>query len=617
MDDFSGGIGHLRTDIRESLGTCWDNLGGVDIRRPRRIILPPKKAATLALTSPTLQLRERLPSRPFATSSLGFTGAEDGWLFFGFGNKLYNVDKARTAVNVSDTLTGGNMISHVEEFNEYNTSNRYLYYCGEGTGGTTKLRRSTDPFNGSWADASSKIIEDFIVFSDVILATTPIAKIVYSKNGALWSDDPTVDSQPLWQSGVGRVMFIGVALGPWGGPGIYFINQGKLYVIDFWSRTAYPIQMGSQKIFTGCVWQGLIYVTDGFSVWQVDPVGREIVRDVSPHNRWGNPLSLTGGGIRYLYGGEKYLYAVHTSTVFLGSAPLGRILAYNGAGWTPITPEIADCAPLYCMIDYLPHINLPSDPRHLWMPFSNTVNGTTISAAHWHLPQGGEAPTQGIDKFEDGPLAFVTGWIDGGFHEVDGTAFRVEIDSHALTATETITVEYQIEVDGTQPNDLTAWTQLVNSGNGAMIFDSNDDIGYFSSANPLKGSKFRRIRFRIILDRGSTDTVSPELVALVFVYDKKPKLRMSWAFRIDVDRMIAEGMLVDGIPATYNNVFEKLISLWNTYPLLTLDVPSVASGSDARQVRISNFPMTFDDFQTALTGRGHIDVTCLETVNTA
>src|SRR3972149_4752722 len=52
LDDFSGGIGHRRLDIREALGTAWDNIGGVDIRRPRRIILPPRLEGTITLTSP-------------------------------------------------------------------------------------------------------------------------------------------------------------------------------------------------------------------------------------------------------------------------------------------------------------------------------------------------------------------------------------------------------------------------------------------------------------------------------------------------------------------------------------------------------------------------------------
>ena len=619
LDDFSGGIGYFRTDIREALGTAWDNPGGVDIRRPRRILLPPYLNDVINLTAPTAQnISFRLPSKPFATSALGVTGAEDGWAFFGFGNTLYNVDKARASVAVSDTLTGAYMISHVEEFNEYNTTNRYLYYCGEGTGGVTKLRRSADPFNGSWADASSKIIEDFIIFDNKIIATTPIAQIIFSTDGVNWNDDDADDGQPIWQSGVGRVQFVGVHMAPWGAPAVWFINQGTLWVLDFYSRTAYPFTaIGSRGLFTGCTWNGFLYVTDGQNVWQIDPNGRETVRNIGPYNRYGRPIgALGGGGIRYLYAGEEYLYAIWTSTVFLTSTPTSRLLVYNGSGWTTLGENTSDAVPLYCFIDYLPAIGFATDPRHIWMPYANTTTGTTLKAKHWNIPQSGDHPTQGVDKFADGPISFVTGWIDGGFHEIDGTAFRVEIDAHVLGSTETVKVEYQIGVDGTIPTDLSAYTQLVDSAGASMVFNSHDDIGYFNTTTPKKGTKFRQIRFRVTLDRGSTTTVSPELVALVFVYDKKPKLRIAWAFEIDVARMIAEGTLIDASAATMQNVFEKLISLWNTYPLLTLSVPSVATGSSAREVMISSFPMSFDDFRTEVATReGSIKVTCLETVN--
>ena len=51
LDDFSAGIGYRRLDIREALGTVWDNAGGADIRRARHVTLPPLQN-TAAITAP-------------------------------------------------------------------------------------------------------------------------------------------------------------------------------------------------------------------------------------------------------------------------------------------------------------------------------------------------------------------------------------------------------------------------------------------------------------------------------------------------------------------------------------------------------------------------------------
>ena len=40
LDDFSGGFAHRILDIREEIGTHWDNVGGGDLRTPRLIVLP-------------------------------------------------------------------------------------------------------------------------------------------------------------------------------------------------------------------------------------------------------------------------------------------------------------------------------------------------------------------------------------------------------------------------------------------------------------------------------------------------------------------------------------------------------------------------------------------------
>ena len=100
-------------------------------------------------------------------------------------------------------------------------------------------------------------------------------------------------------------------------------------------------------------------------------------------------------------------------------------------------------------------------------------------------------------------------------------------------------------------------------------------------------------------------------IPLVLLYDKKPDFRSMWTFRIDVNQMIAESVQVGGNDATFQNVWEKLIAIWNTKTLVVLNVPSIDTSV---YVKIVDMPATIDEFRTEVGGRGYVDVTVVEPI---
>ena len=619
LDDFSGGINHRRLDIREALGTAWDNPDGVDIRRPGHVTLPPLQASATFTAPAAYDYTARQPSIPIVGSDVGGTLLN----IAGFGGALYwSAGAGASWTKIKDIGNNAYMVARILEFAADGTTR--LYAFPEGTAGAAQYERcSGDPkTSGNWAAGgagATKVWEDAIIIprfgQDVILATTPIAKIGYSEDGANWNvDDPDPDvAEPIWQANYGRIQFVGKFMGPWGGSAVYMLARSDaglncLFALDFDTRQAVLIDIGNKMhLHDALIWNGSVIVTDGWSVKQYNPGATEVVRDISFPRKSGLCPTLAGGVIVKLIGGTDYLYAI----LFRGDGS-SQILAYNGAGWTTLGPAVANLGSVVGSIlsDWQP-ATVATTRRVCMMggvdasaPFSTVGTPKTVTLT---LPNAGEVPTVGTDSFTDGPLQYTTGWIDGGFHEVDGTLFWMKIDAFSLSGDETVKVEYALD-------NVESWTQMRDSSNVAAVFTSLTTTLYFSAAMPKKGIQFRTVMFRVTLDRGGTATNSPELIALILLYNKKPELREAWSFRIDVNRMLEMKTTyqVDGADATVARIWAKLRTLWDTKPLIVLDVPNIRTGI---LVQLTDMPGTFDDFRNAVDGKGYIDVQVLEPVN--
>ncbi len=83
LDDFSGGFGHRRLDIREELGTFWqqDAANAPDLRRARDMTLSPPFTLTTPVAAGNNDMNVRNPSYPFTRNST--------FIVFGFGSSIY------------------------------------------------------------------------------------------------------------------------------------------------------------------------------------------------------------------------------------------------------------------------------------------------------------------------------------------------------------------------------------------------------------------------------------------------------------------------------------------------------------------------------------------------
>ena len=648
LDDFSGGFAHRRLDVREELGTHFDNRGGVDLRRPNHITLPPKLFTNTASQQPTVTALFNGEQSAIASDKHEAAGLD----YFGIYNSIYTLayDTA-TGQRVSLTrqvaaLTNFNRVNRVLEFTGSDKV-RGIYVCGYGTtlinahyyrnttgNDVTKFDRAviSGAGVGEFNSGNTTYLSDMIVWNQQLVAQTADFLIISSADGQNWTPDATPAEDPIYRAG-GFVRFIGVTISLWGPPAIYFIDQGKLFGLDFVKRTAYHIQdVGANNFLqAGVVWQGSIFITDGFNVWQYNPGTGETIRHLGPFSKDGVPPSWgerTYNIIHFLTGG-KDLIAVCSSLDTSGSPRSGkmRLLIFNGIGWSWFGTEITGSLPYAGLVDRLP-VNLATTvpSRFISVIAPNAQNdATSIRVFSWKLPPSSDIPfvsppgsTPAQQTFyENGPLQWETGWIDGGFLDLEGVLFRIEFDGFNMSSDETCQVEYRID---NREEDVYKDLGVFQTAQGQLWFD-----------DAHQGVDFRTVQFRFTLNRktssnedatpaqlnsdttiGDVWAVSPEVKSIILVYNKRPKLRMAWTIRIDVNRMVEASVDIQGESATYNNIWRVLKSFFNTNRLVRLVIPSVEP--DGVNVLITDMPVTIDDFRDTVEGKGIIDLQIIEPI---
>lgn len=612
MDDFSGGFAVRVMDIREEVGTFWESLdtNAPDLSRARHMTLPG------VITSRSVSANPTQVSHYVAPGDYPWDTASDGSYIFGIGNSIYStsdgVTFTRRDAGGADAGTVGSLTHLTGSDGVTLWFACYTSIALAGTG-TARYKVSTDGL--TWVNgATNKVLPHAFVWDGKIIAEWQAGLIfgIVSGGAETWNIDDPLDGEYLGFPG-GFPFFIGVAQAPWGEPAVYFHNGKFLWVLDFFARKIYPIDTGiGRSIHDAKLWNGDIIMTDGWNCFAYSTSG-QTVRNIGFPMKDGIPPTMNNATqgiarLRFLMASDNHLYAcVGKRPTPTTGTPLNYLWKFNGQGWQQLAGEMNPMEPfgLFQANFTQAGSGLLTD-RKIIMFGAADYNSLTPKVFTYDLPDYTQIPVVGIDTFGPSGAQWITSWRDGGFLELDGAALRLMMDGFSLSTTSTVKVEYQLD-----NAETSAWVQMVDSANVADVFDDTTRTLYFSSATPLRGIKFRTVRFRFTLNRGSTATDSPEVKAFVFVYLKKPQLRQGWTFTIDVNRMIAEGTLVGGAAATLSNVWSALKTAWNTKPLIDFDIPNVQSNMD---VIISDMPITFDDFRDAVDGRGTIIVTVLEPV---
>lgn len=575
LDDFSGGFGFRVLNIREALGTHFDNPGGVDLRRARHITLPPEKLTL----SPDFQT---------SASSLFFTqhsivvtdvgGTE--YMHIGVGDSIYTLDSNRTSLTRRAKLNPTNRtINRIHRLLVFKGSDdvRAIYACGFGDAGRSYWRTTdgvtwVEAGQASWPDATAKPIQDMIVFDGNLVAAVNNT-IISSADGENWTtEDPNLGDGIIWRTG-GPIIFIGVAMSPDGTPMPYFLDEGKLFALDFYAWNAIEVkELGDNLWLTdGTIWNGQIIVTNGQQIWAYNPAAGETVRNISPFGKEGAPDSWRNENwqITQFISGTSDLFALCRGGFAFEKS---RLLVYTGTGWTWFGDEITDpsgATPWTSTIDLFP-INWSTTPNTRQIHVAtDKFGGGNFKLHSFVLPKASDLPYVGSGaQFADGPKSFVTGWFDGGFIDLEGVLIRMTADGFNIDEDHWVKVEYRLD-----NNESSQWTEL------GTFTRPQQDIWF---SKDRRGVPFRTVQFRVTLDRGSDNTKTPELKSLVLVYDKKSPLRRAWAFRIDLAKTVHSG--------SFNSIEEAhdaIVSAWNTSRLVELKIPSIApKGTNVRITEI-------------------------------
>ncbi|KKN84454.1 hypothetical protein LCGC14_0289160 [marine sediment metagenome] len=701
LDDFSGGFGFRQLDVREAGGTHFDNVGGVDLRRPRHITLPARRDTLDPPSDPALST---LISWQDSMIYSDISGAER--LYVAILEDIFYLDIERSVLtrvydgsadpDGANAPRFGRIIEGVAS-----DGTRFLLATGVDATGSEEYVRTED--GGTWVKSSgipatpaanaSMQLSDAIWWNGLVIAHGEGDQIIGSSDGKAWDVDEAGLLDPRWRTGGSFVRFVGTAMAPWGYDAPYFLSKGHLWILDWYLYNAVKVEdLGDRNVLrAGVVWNGSIIVTDGWNIWEYNPGNAQTVRRIglfgkdgpppSTRSDTGHPGQADNYYITHFIPGTSDLFAICRSLTGAGAAvgaPSWRLAVYNGVGWSWFGSEVTSSQAYAGIMGIFPSaLSLQLPTRTIDVVAIADQNSTDWNLHTIHLPPVGDIPVPGPgQRFEDGPLSFETGWFDGGFAELEGALLQLSFDGYSMSDTETVLVEYRLN------NQTEATYETLGT------FKKNSQKIWFSDDH--RGVPFMSVQFRISLDRGigvkfsdagtnvsdaafdagdvsvtvqdsslfrigdvvrfdeeqclitaitaaselltitrgynsTTDAghsngidvyaeegVSPEIKALILVYDKVPKMRTAWTIRIDVSRMIERPFSIDEETATTESIWQFLKSLVNTPTLTKMVVPSMESGGV--NVRITDMPATISDFRTAMGGRGFIELQLIETV---
>lgn len=117
----------------------------------------------------------------------------------------------------------------------------------------------------------------------------------------------------------------------------------------------------------------------------------------------------------------------------------------------------------------------------------------------------------------------ITPWLDPG-QDVDSLALSLKVETATTTSNETVTVDYAI-------NYSTTYTSFT-SPSGVITTNGVTEFPFPTDTAPT-GTAFRSIRFRVRTVRGSTTTLTPDVLSIIFMYQKK--MPAKYIFEVDID----------------------------------------------------------------------------------
>ena len=307
--------------------------------------------------------------------------------------------------------------------------------------------------------------------------------------------------------------------------------------LDFDAAVWLPTPLALPSHATACnhptLWRdGNSYWPVGMSVYQYQVSGEAaIVTPVGPDRDYGVPADYRGniislaGEHNYIFAlidatsaGEDNLFTGHyeVDTTFTDPTGYSVLLKWNGTGWSVayVGGALAEAAKVM-------NVSTADSTYRLWFAMDKKV---------FYLPLEIDLvnPLEVADWSYQTSCLHEYSWFDANAATVSKTAFKVVANVATVSATEYIKVYYG------KNGDNTTWTLLTN----ATFPDGQIDVAgetEFTFASDV-GLEFKSIRFKTQLYRGSSTSVTPDVLFLRLNYIKNLDRRKGFEIVVDCSR---------------------------------------------------------------------------------
>jgi hypothetical protein len=334
-----------------------------------------------------------------------------------------------------------------------------------------------------------------------------------SANGQLWwaIDLATINLEANLQDdfAIQDGDVVGMFVGPdaIGEPVIYVSTKIGLFAHDragerfLKTAVTYP---RSAKAKRGAAWNGEIYQPVDMAVYRYSPQNAVVAH---------SGIDQDDGMEDTEFGSISHMVASHTWLLAsidpeAGGSRIGSIIGYDGNGWHKAYTNAVSVNENFDSL----HVSDAYGSSRMWFAKNARVlyQREDVSLKN---PTSGEPPQYNAGS---GTSLFLP-WFDAGEPGTDKLAVAVKVEGRDLSSTEDISV-----------------SRYLNYGDTAVALGppmTADGVTTYNLADA--GIEFRAIQFQVVLDRGSTATITPGFISLTLEYRKK--LSPKYGFEVDLD----------------------------------------------------------------------------------
>ena len=502
-NDFRGGIGIDVMDGVHDVNRAW--WSELQLRHKGQLVLPPLVTATAAsgvsgaFDVDIINEYDNVIYAAFGTDLRSYNSTTDAW-----ANVRTLNNRATNAINI---FMGGT------EYLVIATTAEYDYYNGS-----------------AWARSASQKTKYLAFWDDRLWGIDADGQLWWSTTLGTEIDDAQV---PL---PTGNITSLFVGRSPSGDLILYCGTTHGLFAHDHLNQrftdTELALPLHPDNGLGATRWRDATYFSSGLPIHKyVNGANAAVITVMGPDRDHGLPTTRRGR-IKQLLPSVNDLLALvdattapsalsahmsaapSTSDVIAEDSGFSHILGWDDMGWESKWVSAAETK----AITY-GHVSNAYNSYRLWFGQNEIVYWMT-------LPRDVNNPDQLTSQtYHAGTRDHELPWFDAGESHIEKLALRVSLEVTGASSDETVLVSYAL-------NNSDSFTTL-----GTITSNGLTTYTFPNSSTPT-GTLFRSIRFKLILDRGSTATNSPNVRQMEFHFMKTLPTR--YAFTTTVDLRQAE-----------------------------------------------------------------------------